>query len=155
MSSLRPGTPCITANLLSSCVFCRIVAGELPAHLVLESPRAFAFLDRRPLFPGHCLVVPPEHHETLVDLPEPAIGPLFCEVRRVAAAVVEAMGAAGTFVGMNNRVSQSVAHLHVHVVPRKPRDGLRGFFWPRMRYEDEAEATAVAGRIRAALEALR
>ncbi len=139
----------------ASCVFCQIITGDLPAHSVLESPDAFAFLDRRPLFPGHCLVVPPDHHETLLDLPEPAVGPLFCEVRRVAAAVTEAMGAVGTFVGMNNRVSQSVAHLHVHVVPRSPRDGLRGFFWPRGRYEHEAQAAGVAERIRAALESQR
>ncbi len=155
MTSQRPGPTRLTPNLLETCVFCRILAGELPAHLVLDSPAAFAFLDRRPLFAGHCLVIPPEHHETLLDLPEPAVGPLFRDVRRVAAAVMEAMGAAGTFVGMNNRVSQSVAHLHVHVVPRKPHDGLRGFFWPRTRYEDEAEAGAVAERIRAALEAQR
>ncbi|MFN2555371.1 MAG: HIT family protein [Nitriliruptorales bacterium] len=141
-----------TATLLDTCVFCRILTGEVGAHLVLDSPGAFAFLDHRPLFPGHCLVIPPEHHVTLLDLPEPAVGPLFEGVRRLAAAVTEAMGATGTFVGMNNRVSQSVAHLHVHVVPRRPRDGLRGFFWPRKRYEDEAEAAAVAECIRAVLE---
>ena len=155
MNSSEAGATPPTRALLPTCVFCRIIAGELPAHLVLDSPGAFAFLDRRPLFPGHCLVIPPEHHETLLDLPEPAVGPLFHDVRLVAAAVTEAMGAAGTFVGMNNRVSQSLAHLHVHVVPRRPRDGLRGFFWPRMRYEDEAEAAAVAERIRAAVAGQR
>ncbi|MDP8961048.1 MAG: HIT family protein [Actinomycetota bacterium] len=153
--STRIDTPRPPHAVLPTCAFCQIVAGELPAHLVLRSPGACAFLDKRPLFPGHCLVVPPDHHETLLDLPEPEVGPLFTEVRRVAAAVTEAMGAAGTLVAINNRVSQSVAHLHVHVVPRKPRDGLRGFFWPRVRYEDDAEAADVAERIRSALEPRR
>lgn len=155
MSTPHSDTPRPTGATLADCAFCQITTGELPAHLVLESPDAFAFLDRRPLFHGHCLVVPPDHHETLLDLPEPAVGPLFREVRRVAAAVMEAMEAAGTFVGMNNRVSQSVAHLHVHVVPRAPRDGLRGFFWPRGRYDDEAQAAGVAERIRTALDSRR
>lgn len=155
MSTRKLDTSRPQQDVLPDCVFCHIVAGKLPAHLVLDSPDAFAFLDQRPLFPGHCLVVPRGHHETLLDLPEPAVGPLFAEVRRVAAAVMEAMAAAGTFVAMNNRVSQSVAHLHVHVVPRQPRDGLRGFFWPRVRYEDDAEAADVAGRIRLALASRR
>ncbi|MGK5630417.1 HIT family protein [Streptomyces sp. URMC 123] len=135
-----------------SCPFCAIVADLSPAHRVLEDATAVAFLDTRPLFPGHVLVVPRRHAETLTDLPESEVGPFFGRVRRVAAAVQEAMGAAGSFVAANNRVSQSVPHFHVHVVPRNPKDGLRGFFWPRTRYADEAEAAGVAARVRAALD---
>ena len=132
-------------------MFCDIVAGTVPAHEVLRDDRVVAFLDRRPLFPGHTLVVPREHHETLVDLPPTEVEPLFARTRRLAAAMEEALGAAGSFVAVNNRVSQSVPHLHVHVVPRNPKDGLRGFFWPRNPYEDEEHAARVAARIRAAL----
>ncbi|MFD7415389.1 HIT family protein, partial [Kitasatospora purpeofusca] len=108
------------------CVFCAVVAGTEPAHRVLDDEAAVAFLDRRPLFPGHVLVVPRDHHPTLTDLPPAAVGPFFLRVRRVAAAVELGMGAAGTFVAANNRVSQSVPHLHVHVVPRNPKDGVGG-----------------------------
>jgi histidine triad (HIT) family protein len=114
-----------------------------------EDEHAVGFLDVRPLFPGHVLLVPREHHETLADLPPRLLTPLFAAAQRLAVAVEGAMEARGTFVAMNNRVSQSVPHLHVHVVPRRPKDGLRGFFWPRTRYGDEAEAAAVAARIRA------
>ncbi|MGH9073909.1 MAG: HIT family protein [Acidimicrobiales bacterium] len=135
------------------CSFCAILARTVPAEMVLDEPEVAAFLDHRPLFPGHVLVLPRAHHETLTDLPAGLIGPLFAATQRVAAAVVEATGAAGSFVAVNNRVSQSVPHLHVHVVPRRPKDGLRGFFWPRGRYA-EGEAAAVADAIRAALAAL-
>lgn len=131
------------------CVFCKIVAGELPAHRVHEDGAVVAFLDQRPLFPGHTLVVTRAHLETLADLPEETVAPYFGAVRRVAAAVERGMAADGTFVAQNNRVSQSVPHLHTHVVPRRFKDGLRGFFWPRHRYEDETEARRVAARIRA------
>jgi histidine triad (HIT) family protein len=131
-------------------VFCSIVAGETPAYLVLDDPIAVGFLDTRPLFPGHVLLVPRGHHETLTDLPTELIGPLFERVQRMAAAVQSAMGAAGTFVAMNNTVSQSVPHLHVHVVPRNKRDGLKGFFWPRTKYHDDGHAAEVAASIRAA-----
>jgi len=134
-----------------ACVFCAIVAGDLPAHVVAESEHTIAFLDQRPLFPGHTLVVPREHVVTLRDLPDALLTPFFTEVRRVAAGVEDALGADGTFVAENNVVSQSVPHLHVHVVPRRRKDGLRGFFWPRQRYADEAEAAAVADRIREVL----
>ncbi|MCU1354050.1 MAG: hypothetical protein JWM05_3259 [Acidimicrobiales bacterium] len=137
----------------AGCLFCRIVAGDEPAHIVLDDDVAVAFLDVRPLFPGHTLLAPRAHHETLTDLPTDLVGPFFLRAQRLAAAVEEAMGAAGTFVAINNRVSQSVPHLHVHVVPRTKGDGLRGFFWPRTRYADDAEAAAVAARLRAALEA--
>jgi histidine triad (HIT) family protein len=109
-----------------------------------------AFLDYRPLFPGHTLVAPRAHYETLSDLPDEEVGPFFGAVKAVEAAVVSAMGAEGSFVACNNRVSQSVPHLHVHVVPRRRRDGLRGFFWPRGRY-GEGEAEKVAAAIRQAL----
>jgi histidine triad (HIT) family protein len=132
------------------CPFCAIVAGA-PAHRVLEEPGVVAFLDIRPLFPGHVLVVTSAHIVTLEDLPSADVGPYFTAVQRVDLAVREAMAAVGTFVAINNRVSQSVAHLHTHVVPRNPKDGLRGFFWPRTRYASDEEAEAVAVRIRAAL----
>jgi histidine triad (HIT) family protein len=135
------------------CPFCEIVAGRQPAHVVLDDDVALAFLDARPLFPGHTLLVPREHHETLADLPAPLVGPYFARAQRLAAAMESAdgMGAAGSFVAINNRISQSVPHLHTHVVPRNRKDGLRGFFWPRSRYGDDAEAAAVAARLRDAL----
>jgi histidine triad (HIT) family protein len=135
------------------CTFCEILAGRVPAHVVLDDEAAMAFLDVRPLFPGHTLLVPREHHETLADLPAPLVGPYFARAQRLAAAMESAdgMGAAGSFVAINNRISQSVPHLHTHVVPRNRKDGLRGFFWPRSRYGDDAEAAAVAARLRDAL----
>jgi histidine triad (HIT) family protein len=137
----------------TSCVFCRIVAGELPAHVVLDDDRFLAFLDTRPLFPGHVLLVPKAHHETLWDLPDDLLGPLNERTRRLAVAVRSAMESAGIFTAMNNVVSQSVPHLHVHVVPRNRKDGLRGFFWPRTKYGSEEEAAGVAARIVAAQSA--
>jgi histidine triad (HIT) family protein len=133
------------------CVFCRIVAGDTPAHIVGADEATVAFLDARPVFSGHVLLVPRDHYETLGDLPPALIGPVFGAAQRLARAVAAAMDAHGTFVAMNNTVSQSVPHLHVHVVPRRRKDGLRGFFWPRQRYADDAEMAAVADRIRAAL----
>ncbi len=136
-----------------ACTFCAIVAGEADAHVVLDDDVAVGFLDVRPLFPGHVLVVPRGHVVTLPDLPVDDVGPLFERARRVAAAVVDVLGAQGSFVAMNNTVSQSVPHLHVHVVPRTRGDGLRGFFWPRTAYDDDAHAAEVAARLRAHLEA--
>ena len=133
------------------CVFCSIVARHTPAHVVHSDDATVAFLDVRPVFPGHVLLVPRDHHETLADVPPPLVAPLFASAQRVARAVEAGMDAHGTFVAINNRVSQSVPHLHVHVVPRRRKDGLRGFFWPRQRYADEAEMAGVADRIRAAL----
>jgi histidine triad (HIT) family protein len=135
----------------ATCVFCTIVAGGAPADVVLDDDVCLGFLDTRPLFPGHTLLVPKAHHETLTDLPPDLVEPLFARARRVAAAVERALGATGSFVAMNNRVSQSVPHLHVHVVPRNPKDGLRGFFWPRTRYDDDEHARRVAARLREAL----
>lgn len=136
---------------MTGCVFCQVVAGEAAAHEVLRDPVAVAFLDRRPVFKGHVLVVPVRHVETLPDLVPGEVGPFFERVRRVTAAVTGALGAHGTFVAMNNVVSQSVPHLHVHVVPRRRKDGLKGFFWPRTRYADDHEMAAVAAMVRAAL----
>jgi histidine triad (HIT) family protein len=137
-----------------ACVFCRVVRGETPAHVVHEDARSLAFLDHRPLFPGHTLVVPRAHVPTLIDLPSDMLEPLFSVVQTLARAVERGLGAAGSFVAVNNRVSQSVPHLHVHVVPRRPKDGLKGFFWPRGRYRDEAEAAEVTRRLRAAIAEL-
>jgi histidine triad (HIT) family protein len=134
------------------CIFCAIAAGEASAHRVFEDEATVAFLDARPLFPGHVLVVPRRHAHTLVDLPEADVGPFFTRVRLITAAVERAVAAAGSFVAANNRISQSVPHFHVHVVPRNPKDGLRGFFWPRHRYASEQEAAEVAARVRRALE---
>ncbi|MEU9129507.1 HIT family protein [Kitasatospora sp. NPDC048540] len=133
------------------CIFCAAVAGTAPVHRVLADEVAVAFLDHRPLFPGHVLVVPRDHVETLSDLPPALVGPFFARVQRVAGAVEAGMAAAGSFVAANNRISQSVPHLHFHVVPRNPKDGLRGFFWPRTRYRDEAHAAGTAARVRAAM----
>ena len=133
------------------CVFCAIGAGEVPASMVSRDDDVAAFLDARPVFKGHVLVVPRVHVPTLSDMPAAALGTLFAAVQRIARAVEAGLGADGTFVAMNNKVSQSVPHLHVHVVPRKKKDGLRGFFWPRVPYADDAEREAFAARIRAAL----
>jgi histidine triad (HIT) family protein len=137
------------------CPFCAIAAGEAEAEVVFEDERFVAFLDNRPLFPGHALLIPRAHHETIADLPEELVGPLFATARLLARAIPEAMEKPGSFVALNNVVSQSVPHLHVHVVPRKPKDGLRGFFWPRTKYESESEAAAAAKAIRAAVSRLR
>jgi len=136
---------------MAACTFCRIVAGELAAVTVYADEHALAFLDHRPLFPGHTLVIPRAHVETLADLPEEMVLPLFRLVQRLTRAIPLALDAQGTFVGINNRVSQSVPHLHVHVVPRRRGDGLRGFFWPRQRYPSAEAMQEVAERIRAAL----
>jgi len=133
------------------CLFCRIVAGDATAHVVLDEPEVVAFLDLHPLFHGHTLVVPRRHIVTLPELPAELVLPVIGAAQRIATAVVTALGAQGSFVAMNNVVSQAVPHLHVHVVPRRPKDGLRGFFWPRTRYEDDAEMAAVATRLRDAL----
>jgi histidine triad (HIT) family protein len=133
------------------CLFCRIVSGEAAAHRVLDEPEVVGFLDARPVFKGHVLLVPRTHLDTLSDLPEALFGPLFGAAQRVSEAVRSALGAQGSFVAMNNVVSQSVPHLHVHVVPRTKGDGLRGFFWPRTRYADDAEAADYADRLGSAL----
>lgn len=132
---------------MAACVFCSIVAGEVPAYVVLDDPIAVGFLDTRPLFLGHVLLVPRDHYETITDLPPELVAPFFERVQRMASVVQSAMGAAGTFVANNNTISQSVPHLHVHVVPRTKGDGLKGFFWPRTTYGSDQEATDVAAKI--------
>jgi histidine triad (HIT) family protein len=136
------------------CLFCAVAAGEAEAERVFADDEVVAFLDHRPLFPGHVLVIPRRLVPALTDLLPREVGPFFEQVRRMTAAVERGMGAKGSFVATNSRVSQSVPHLHVHVVPRNPKDGLRGFFWPRTRYASPAEAAATAARIREAREAL-
>jgi histidine triad (HIT) family protein len=139
--------------LVTDCLFCDIAAGEIPAHLVLADEYTVAFLDSRPVFKGHVLLMPRAHYETLADLPAHLVGPLFAQVQRLTAVMPAALGAQGSFVGINNGVSQSVPHLHVHIVPRTRGDGLRGFFWPRHKYADDAEAEDYARRLREALAA--
>ena len=134
----------------SGCRFCAILRGELPACRVFEDDQVVAFLDRRPLFPGHLLLVPREHHETLSELPARLVEPLFARARLLARALEAGLKADGSFVALNNRVSQSVPHLHVHIVPRHFHDGLKGFFWPRYSYRDDTEIEQVADLIRAA-----
>lgn len=133
------------------CAFCRISTGSLDASIVFEDDQSFAFLDHRPLQLGHCLLIPRHHHETLADLPAELVGPFFANAQLLALAVVEAMGAEGSFVALNNRVSQSVPHLHVHVVPRRRGDGLRGFFWPRHSYESDEHLRQTAAAVRDAV----
>jgi histidine triad (HIT) family protein len=137
------------------CLFCDITRGTVESPIVFEDEVALAFLDHRPLFPGHCLLVPREHYGTIAELPASRVGPLFAAVRLLAAAVERAFEADGSFVALNNRVSQSVPHLHVHVVPRRFKDGLRGFFWPRQRYRDERAVRQAQAAIRAAIQALQ
>ena len=136
---------------MAACLFCEIVAGAQPGHVVLDDDVAFAFLDTHPLFHGHTLVVPKVHVVTLADLPAASVGPYFERVQRIARAMPAALAAQGTFVAMNNIVSQSVAHLHTHVVPRTKGDGLKGFFWPRKKYLDDAQMAEIASTLRASV----
>lgn len=136
------------------CIFCKVVNKELAATVVFEDELTMAFLDHRPLFHGHCLLVPKQHYETLSDLPSRLIKPLFENGQLLASAVEAAMQAQGTFVAMNNRVSQSVPHLHIHVVPRRKGDGLKGFFWPRTKYASQTEIEQVKDLIQAELNKL-
>ena len=137
---------------MDSCLFCRIVSGELPATIVYEDDNSVAFLDHRPLFHGHTLLVPRKHVETLGELSPKIVGPYFEAAQLLSRAVESGMDAEGTFVAINNRVSQSVPHLHVHVVPRRKKDGLKGFFWPRTKYKGDEEMEEVKKKITAALK---
>jgi histidine triad (HIT) family protein len=132
-------------------VFCAIVAGQTAAHKVLEDDTLVAFLDTRPLFPGHTLVVPRVHRAALADLATDELEPLFRAAQVLSAAMGRTLGSEGTFVALNDRVSQSVPHVHLHVVPRKRGDGLKGFFWPRSKYATDDEAAAIANKLRAAV----
>jgi histidine triad (HIT) family protein len=141
--------------LEQTCIFCRIVAGALHAEMVLEDEQFLAFLDHRPLFAGHTLVIPRVHYETLMDLPHELYEPLLANVRMLAEAMEVGLGADGSFVAQNNRISQSVPHLHMHVIPRRRGDGMRGFFWPRQHYDGEAHMQQTAATLRDAVRALR
>ena len=143
------------SSITRSCVFCKVISGEIPANVVFEDELAIAFLDHRPLFPGHCLLVPKDHFETLSDLPGELVGPFFKNVQLLTRAVELALEAEGSFVAMNNRVSQSVPHLHVHIVPRRKKDGLKGFFWPRNKYEGEPQIVAAQKAIQAAIATIQ
>ena len=134
-----------------ACTFCEVASGERPAHIVDEDDDTIAFLDHRPVFHGHVLIVPKLHFETLADLPAEVVTALFRTAQRVARAVEIGLDADGSFVAMNNRVSQSVPHAHVHVIPRRRKDGLRGFFWPRQAYDSEEHALSVQAAIRGAI----
>ena len=129
------------------CAFCEIASGAKAAAMVHEDDLTLAFLDHRPLFPGHVLLVPRDHHELLADLPPEKVGPLFLNARRLSRAVAAALEAEGTFLAINNGVSQSVPHVHVHVIPRRKGDGLKGFFWPRVSYRDAGHLEEVRARI--------
>jgi histidine triad (HIT) family protein len=133
---------------MESCTFCRIITGEIASYTVLEDDVTLAFLDHRPLFPGHCLLVPKAHYGTLLDLPTALLTPLMANAQLLARAVEHGLEAHGSFVAINNRVSQSVPHLHIHVVPRRRKDGLKGFFWPRRPYKDEESIVAVQQTLR-------
>ena len=136
------------------CLFCEIARHAIPAAIVFEDDNSLAFLDHRPLFHGHCLLIPKDHAETLADLPQDAVGPLFQTAQLLAKAVEQGMSADGSFVAVNNRISQSVPHLHIHIVPRRKGDGLKGFFWPRTKYADDETLDAVRKHVADALTAL-
>jgi histidine triad (HIT) family protein len=140
---------------MGPCSFCRIISGQVSSHIVFEDDDTLAFLDHRPLFPGHCLLVPRTHYETLLDLPTSLFTPLMANAQLLARAVERGLDAHGSFVAINNRISQSVPHLHIHVVPRRRQDGLRGFFWPRQPYKDDASILAAQQALRTAIAALR
>lgn len=137
------------------CKFCLIAHGQDPSYIVLEDRHSLAFLDYRPLFPGHTLLIPKQHYETLLDIPSALIEPLFTNVQLIARALEVGLGAQGSFIAINNRVSQSVPHLHIHIVPRRRKDGLKGFFWPRQRYKDEREMVEVREKLRRAIRSLK
>jgi|SRR5947209_16798681 len=138
-------------NTSNTCLFCAIIREEEHAYTVFEDDLSLAFLDRRPLFLGHCLLVPKVHYETLADLPASLVGPLFQHAQLLERAIEEGLQADGTFVAINNRVSQSVPHMHIHLVPRHKKDGLKGFFWPRQRYQDEATILHIQETLRSAV----
>jgi len=137
------------------CTFCRIIRGQVQSYVVSEDELSLAFLDHRPLFPGHCLLIPRDHYETLVDLPLALIPPLFTHARLLACAVEQSLEADGSLVAINNRVSQSVLHVHIHIVPRRKKDGLRGFFWPRQPYKDQEAILKIQKTLRFAIAQLQ
>jgi histidine triad (HIT) family protein len=143
------------AKAAPNCIFCQIVAGSVAAPVVFEDETSLGFFDNRPLFPGHVLLIPKDHYQTLADLPPALIQPLFANSQLLARAIEQALDAEGTFVAINNRVSQTVPHLHIHIVPRRKGDGLRGFFWPRQAYKSPEEIEKIRKNIRETLERLQ
>ena len=141
--------------MTDSCVFCRIIAGNLDCAVVFADDISLAVLDHRPLFPGHSLLIPRNHYETLADLPAAQIGQFFSNAQLLAKAIELALSAEGSFVALNNRVSQSVPHLHLHIVPRRRKDGLKGFFWPRNKYQDDEHIKKTQVAIRKAISELQ
>ena len=133
----------MTDAISDNCAFCSIIRGEVSSDRVFEDEVSLAFLDHRPVFPGHCILVPKKHIATLADLPAPLIAPLFATAQLLSRAVEQGLWAEGTFVAINNRVSQSVPHLHIHIVPRRKKDGMKGFFWPRQSYRDREHLASV------------
>ena len=142
-------------KLDENCTFCKIIRGSIPSHKAFEDDISLAFLDHRPLFAGHCLFIVKSHLETLSDLPDELVGPLFQNVQLLSRAVIQGMNAEGSFVAVNNRVSQSVPHFHVHIVPRRKGDGLKGFFWPRRAYKDADEIDQTLRALHSAIASLR
>lgn len=137
-----------------SCIFCEIARGKIPGQIVFEDDASLAFLDNRPLFPGHCLLIPKEHVEVFSDLRPERVGPLFQNAKLLSRAIETGLGADGSFIAINNRISQSVPHLHVHVVPRRKKDGLKGFFWPRNPYKSDQESAEVQRKLKSAIAVL-
>jgi histidine triad (HIT) family protein len=140
---------------VKTCIFCQIASRAIPAAIVFEDGESLAFLDHRPVFPGHCLLIPKRHLDSLVDVEPPLLGKLFANARLLALAMEKGLGAEGAFVALNNRVSQSVPHVHVHVVPRTKGDGLKGFFWPRHKYRDAEHMEEVRRALAEAMSSLR
>jgi histidine triad (HIT) family protein len=138
----------------SECVFCKIASGTLPTDIIAEDEHTLTFLDNNPMFPGHMLVVPRRHSETLTELPDSEIAPLFKQVRRATEALISGLGAEGSFMAINHKISQSVPHLHVHVIPRTKGDGMKGFFWPRRGYHNDEHRGETVTKLRAAFNAL-
>ncbi len=136
------------------CAFCKIVRTEVQSYNVFEDDLSLAFLDKRPLFPGHCLLIPKSHYETLIDLPASLVAPLFQNAQLLVRAIEQGLQAEGTFVAINNRISQSVPHIHIHIVPRHKKDGLKGFFWPRQRYQDESAILSIQNTLRTTIAQL-
>jgi histidine triad (HIT) family protein len=137
-----------------NCLFCKIAKGKVEGYRIFEDKDSLAFLDHRPLFLGHCLLIPKIHYHTLADLPVELIAPLFANVKLLAQAMEEGLGAEGSFIAINNRISQSVPHLHIHIVPRRKGDGLKGFFWPRHSYKDESEILEIQELLKSAINKL-
>jgi histidine triad (HIT) family protein len=138
----------------SDCIFCKIASGAIKADVIEEDEDTVTFLDASPVFPGHLLIVPRRHFETLADLPDNMLAPLFLQARRATQAVVAGLGAEGSFMAVNNKISQTVPHLHVHVIPRRKGDGMKGFFWPRLNYTDDSHRQEVVDKLKQAFQTL-